>query len=123
MESDKEVLSKIVSEQADKIQSEATEQIKRIQIDSKNRLSRVVPDLMKQIENFSVFKSLDVLEIIRNGGIVKTCEYETSWDDSRWQVTVGSSDVFHKEHPYRKLDKGRYKITLIIEKLAEEDQE
>ena len=122
METDKEVLSKIVSERADKIQSEATEQIKRIQIDSKNRLSRVVPDLMKQIEDFSLFKSLDVLDSLREGGIVKTGDYENSWDNTHWSFMIGNQEPFYKGSPHRRLDKGRYRITLIMEKLAKETE-
>ena len=123
METDKEVLNKIVSERADKIHSEVMEQIKHIQERYEEELSRIVPELMNQIENFSTFKLLDVLDILRDGGTVKTCEYESSWDNNRWQLTVGSDDVFYKEQPYKKVGKGRYKITLIMEKLAEETED
>ncbi len=123
MEVDKEVLNEIVSEQVEIIKSKALEQIKHIQEDSENSLNRIVPELMDMIKNFSVFKMLDVLDIIRNGGIVKTCEYESSWDDNRWQLTVGGNDVFYKEQPYKKVGEGRYRITLIMEKLTEETEE
>ena len=120
MEVDKEVLNEIVSEQAEIIKSKALEQIKHIQEDSENSLNRIVPEMMDMIKNFSVFKMLDVLDIIRNGGIVKTCEYKSSWNDARWHLMVGSDDPFYKEQPYRMLSEGRYRITLIMEKLAEE---
>ena len=117
METDKEVLSKIVSERADKIQSEALEQIKHIQEDSENSLNRIVPDLMNMIESFSVFKMLDVLEMIRNGGMVKTGECEVQYDNTAWSFQIGSTEPFYGSHPYRRLGKGRYRITLLMEKL------
>ena len=94
MEPDKEILSKIVSEQVDKIRSEALEQIKHIQEQSERELSRVVPDLMKQIENFSVFKLLDVLDVIRNGGVVKTGECENRYNDTHWRLEIGGNIPF-----------------------------
>ncbi len=68
MESDKEILHKIVSERTDKIQSEALKNIEYIKENAEEELSRIAPDLMKQIKNFSVFKLLDVLDVIRDGG-------------------------------------------------------
>ena len=120
VEVDKETLSNIVSERTDKIQSEATEQIKHIQEQTKRELERIVPELMKQIEGASVFKLLDVLEVIRNGGVVKTCDYENTWDNTRWNLGIGSENVFYSDHPTRHLAKGRYRVTLIMEKLPEE---
>jgi len=120
MESRQEVLNKIVSERADKIQSEALEQIKGIQERSEKELSRVVPDLMKQIECFPAFKMLGVLEIIRNGGIVETCDYENRYDDARWRLELGGSYLFYDGFRPARLGKGRYRVTLIMEKLGEE---
>ncbi len=119
MESDKAVLSKIVSERADKIQSEALEQIKHIQERTETELDRIMPDLMKQIENFSKFKLLDVLDVLRNGGVVRICDYESQWDNTPWSFTMGSQDVFYQDSP-RRIGKGRYRVTLIMEKLPEE---
>jgi len=124
MENEK-VLSKIVSERADTIQSEATERIKQIQERTEEELRRIVPDLLKQIENFSVFKLLDVLDVIRNGGIVKTCDYETEWESNHWRLDIGNTDVFYptdSSQGRRELAKGRYRITLIMEKLGEKPE-
>ena len=116
MEADNAALNKIVSERADKIQSEAIAQIKHIQEASEKSLSCILPDLMNMIENFSAFKLLDVLDIIRNGGMVKSGEYEAQHDNTDWRFDIGNVDPFYKSHPYRRLGKGRYMITLIIEK-------
>lgn len=119
MDPDEEDLNKIVSEQADKIQSEAIEQIKHIQEASEKSLNRIVPDLMNMIESFSVFKMLDVLDIIRNGGMVKTGECEVQYDNTAWSFQIGSTEPFYGSHPYRRLGKGRYRITLLMEKIVE----
>jgi len=121
MTSNEEVLSKIVSERTDKIQSKALEQIQHIQESTERELARIVPDLLKQIENFSVFKTLDVLDVIRNGGVVKTCDYEIPSDHTHWGLELGSVNPFYDGLHSRMLDKGHYRVTLIIEKLAEED--
>lgn len=122
MESDKEVLNKIVSERVEKIQSEALDSIRHIRESSETQLNRIVPDLLKQIESFSVFKLLDVLDVIRNGGVVKTQDFETTWDNNRWSLEIGSEQIFYSDRSSRNLDKGRYRITLIMEKLAEEEE-
>ena len=115
MESDREVLSKIVSERADKIQSEATEQIKHIQENTERELERILPDLMKQIK--VGFKRFDVLEVIRNGGIVKTGEYMNTDDYAYWTFSIGNhNNPFPDDRGPNKLDKGRYRITLIMER-------
>lgn len=118
MKSDKEILSKIVSERADKIQSEALEQITHIQESRERELARIVPDLMKQIE--VGFKRLDVLDIMRNGGMVKTGECETRYNDAHWRLEIDGADPFSYEAYQNRLAKGRYRITLIMEKLKEE---
>lgn len=123
MESNKEVLSKIVSERADKIQSEALKQIKYIQENAEKELDRITPDLMKQIENFSVLKLLDVLDVIREGGVVRTCDFKNPYDRAAWRFTMGDRDPFYetdRSQGRRELAEGRYRITLIMEKLAEE---
>jgi len=123
MESDKEVLNRIVSERADKIQSEALEQIKRIQEHSEKELGRIVPDLVKQIEGFPSFKQLDVLDVLRGGGIVKTCDHEVHYDNAPWRLELGGSNLFYDGVRPTRLDKGHYRITLLMEKLAEKDEE
>ena len=122
MKPDEEVLRKIVSERVDKIQANALEQIRHIQEDSEKELGRIVPDLLKQVENFSVFKLLDVLDVIRTGGIVKTVDFETQYDSSSWRLEIGSVDPFYDGTHPRRLSKGRYRITLIMEKLEEQLQ-
>ena len=121
MESDKEVLSKIVSERADKIQAEALEQIKNIQERTETELGRIMPDLMKQIE--VGFKKFDVLDVIRNGGVVKTAEYGSRSDHTYWSFTADNYNLFHDDRDMNRLDKGRYRVTLIMEKLEEAEGE
>jgi len=69
-----EALREIVSKRVDKITSDATKEMTRIREGAEQELNRVVPDLTKQIEGFPKFKLLDILEILGNGGIVKTVE-------------------------------------------------
>lgn len=120
METNKEVLSKIVSERADKIQAEALKDIEYLRERSEKELDQIIPDLMKQIENFSVFKLLDVLDVIRNGGVVKTSECVISYDHTQWNLTIGSEMMFNEDLSQHRLNEGRYRITLIMEKLGEE---
>ncbi len=121
MASNEEALSKIVSERSDKIQSKALEQITHIQESTERELARIVPDLLKQIETFSTLKMLDVLDVIRNGGVVKTTDYELPSDHTYWTLNIGNENIFYSGHPSKMLTKGRYRVTLIMEKLAEED--
>ena len=121
MEYDREALDKIVSERASKIQVEALEQITHIQESRERELARIVPDLLKQIENFPIIKRLDILEVIRNGGVVKTADYAATWDKTRWRLEIGNDDVFYSDHSSSHLAKGRYRVTLIMEKLEEEE--
>ena len=120
METDREVLSKIVSERADKIQAEALKDIEFLRERSEKELDQIIPDLLKQVENFSVFKLLDVLDVIRNGGVVKTGECVSRHDHTQWNLTIGNEMLFHEDLRQHRLDEGRYRITLIMEKLAEE---
>lgn len=123
MESDKEVLNKIVSKRVEKIQSEALDSIRHIRESSETQLNRIVPDLLKQIENFSVFKLLDVLDVLRDGGIVQTGECESLCDDNHWRLVIGDLDPFPYESYQNRLAKGRYRITLIMEKLPEKAED
>ena len=122
MESDKEGLNRIVSERADKIQVEAQEEIKHIQERTETELGRIVPDLVKQIEDFPTFKLLDVLNVLRDGGTVKTCDHEIQYDNAPWRLELGGSDPFYGDRRPNTLGKGRYRVTLIMEKLAEEEE-
>ena len=100
------------------------EQITHIQEHSEKELGGIVPDLVNQKENFSVFKLLDVLDVIRNGGVVKTGECGIEYDRTNWRLTIGNMDPFYDDNMYQRgLVKGRYRITLIMEKLEEVETE
>jgi len=78
---------------------------------------------MKQIESFPSFKQLDILEILQNGGVVRACKYETHYDDTHWHLEIGGSDLFYDGVRPTRLAKGRYRVTLIMEKLEEKAEE
>ena len=110
----------IVEKRISEITEKATEQIGHIVKSTEREIAKVGPQLKSEIEGLYRLSVMDAIELIRKGGFVRTgtvlFEFDSGYLHLEKNARYSDGEIW--EHQYIK--KGRYNVTLIVEKLEEE---
>jgi len=113
-----EVIMKYVREQAEEIyksfEGDIEEQVDR----ARNRMKAVVNSIENQSKALKTLLPINLIEVITKGGFIKSKETTLEYE-SYWQFELGHQQIFSDPYTSNRLQPGKYRFTLIVEKLEE----
>lgn len=107
----------IIKMKADEIEAYAVEEINMAAERATERFKSVIETLKKQAR---ISLPVNVLDIISKGGTVLSKEATVEYGGgSPLRIELETKDLFYEEYPHSstRLKRGKYRITLIVEKL------
>ena len=116
-------LKEWIEKQIEDIKREAIEYIQRKVEGAKHEID----ELKKYVEEISKIElSDDVENVLKNGGIVATTEIHAPYSSNDLRVYLNTDILFRGGFAFRKLmelPNGKYKLTIILERIDEEVNE
>ena len=110
-------IQKIAEKRISEITEKATEQIGYIVESTEREIVKVGPQLKSEIESLYRLSIMDAVELIRKGGFIRTGVVLYEYD-GYFQLNCNAKyegNVFQNQ----RIEKGKYNVTLIMEKLEE----
>ena len=114
----RELIEKWVLERKKAILDEAFEDIDNAARNAIDKLKSEIEGLQRQAKTMEVLLPIDLIETIAKGGFIMAEDVDIQWSRSEISVYIANT---HPEGLKHRLDEGRYRVTLIVERLEKEE--
>ena len=110
-----EKLVKVLEAEGQRIISSAFDNIEREKERVLQTMENKVKEMMEALKIQPLKGAADVIELLEKGGIIKTKTVDVEWDASTINVDLAGSRWIGYPSNEIRLNKGTYRITLIVE--------
>ena len=118
----RELLLGYVAERAEKIKADTLESLRGYMESARKSLEFIMEDVEAQAKAFDVVPTMNLIETIASGGFIRSEEREIPQHGVDFRAETGGMRLFENpsDHGWIRLKGGRYRFTLIAERLKEE---
>ena len=88
--------------------------------DCKRTLDAMLDSIKATAEGFDTLMPSNVIELLSSGGFIRSKNVEVEYDRMRLTVELGNMKILHDPYQRNELDKGFYRVTVIVEPLKKE---
>jgi len=110
-----EKLVKVLEEKGKAIVTRASEQMEDDKTRALREMNNEIKNMVEALKAQPLKGAADVVELLERGSIVKVATVDVEWDHAPVTIAVGNRSLIPYE--YTSVDKGAYRVTLIIEPL------
>lgn len=86
----------------------------------KRALDSTLDSIKDAAKDFDTLAPFNLFELLASGGFIRSKKVEVEYDRTSLNIELGNMNILHEPYQHNYLDKGFYRVTVIVEPLEKE---